>query len=165
MACSIEHVESLILDFCHTVETTVDPRVKQLVEETVASLSLHEKIVMGFYEGALDLTDRIKECERDEALDPDGNFTPEMEKCEKVVAHWIDVLRHKRQVAINAPELSGNHEQAVVEQYQNTIDAVALLHGGLVDLRWAVLKYDADLSPVVGEPVSSADEIIKRLNA
>ncbi len=107
----------------------------------------------------------IATCDREEPIDPDSQLCQVFAEAEHVLEEFHAALAKKRAAGRRAPELVGDHKDAIEDEYTRTLDAVAALHTALGDLRWAIMEHDADLAPVVASFSTAEDmaEYFRRL--
>lgn len=91
----------------------------------------------------------IANCAREKTIDQDSALCNALNAAEHVLEEFHSLLVKKRDAGRRAPELVGDHKDAIEDEYSCALDAVAGLHNALGDLRWAIMEHDADLSPVV----------------
>jgi hypothetical protein len=106
----------------------------------------------------------IISCEPETEIDPDDSICEALENWEKVLKETIDILKAKLLSARHDPELQGEREENVVCEYDNTIKTFSDLHDAVVNLRWAIMEHDADLSPVTGS-FTNPNDLIAHLNS
>lgn len=147
--------------FCQNVSESATNNLTLLkaIEQTVDGLALVQKHAKADTEYALKNFEHIKDCERANQIDTDGTICALFEKTESALDRFHQLLTSKRDAARKAPELEGDHKEAVVDEYTRTIAAIADLHNAMADLRWAIGEHDADLERPVGPPLASAEEV------
>lgn len=139
------------LDLLRKIEQTVDWLV--LLQDTAAA---HEKF-------ANSVAERVKACDLEVPLDPGDELTSCFEKAESTIEKLHAVLVDKRESAIADPDLRGDHEAAVVEEFTRSIAAVADLHSAVTDLRWSLLEHDADVDKERSEAFESVADLMASL--
>jgi hypothetical protein len=150
-----------VRQFCESVSesTTKNIRLLKAIEQTVewlVWLQDRAKADATFAEG---FTDHLKTVERIKSIDEDGTLCALFEEVESGLQGLHELLMRKRGAAIDAPELKGGHQDAVVDEYSAALTAIAELHNLIVDLRWAVGEHDADLEKPAGKTFSDPDEL------
>lgn len=123
-----------------------------------------QKQAEGHYAMAHKLTDFIKSCDRRAEIDSDDAISKCILEAEKSVRDLVEYLSHKRQAAVDDPELTGRHETTVVSEYNQAIEKYSELHDAMLDLRWAIMEHDADLSKV-SRDYTDIEELIKDLDS
>lgn len=106
----------------------------------------------------------IKQCTRTTKIDPDCLASKSSFEAEESSARLYALLLDKRASAVNASELNGDDEEAVVDAYNLAIAAMADVHNTFADLRWAIGEHDADLEEPTGKPLSTTEEISEYLD-
>ena len=66
------------------------------------------------------------------------------------------------QAALDDDRLDGDHEEAVVNEYRETLDLLERMHAITTELRWAIMEHDADVDEVTGE-FDNAEDLIAHL--
>jgi len=139
-------------------------KILKAVDETVDSLVADQRELNGLMAVALNLIETVNHCERQTMIDPEGDGADSGEKAEAALREAVVQLENKRAAAVADPELNGDHENAVVDEYTRTIEAAKNLHDALATLRWAVMEHDADLDSSE-EATTDAEDLIARLRA
>ncbi len=91
----------------------------------------------------------IATCARENPIDQESQLCNAFAEAETVLEEFHAALTKKRDAGRRAPELVGDHKDAIENEYARALDAVAALHTAMGDLRWAIMEHDADLAPVV----------------
>jgi len=164
------HIESgkrdAVLRFCAAVSdgSTANLALLKAIDETVGWLSAIQKEVEGFLGKAHKFTEFIKSCDRKAEIDRDDEISACILLAEKNVRGLVEFLSRKRQAALDDPGLTGSHEKTVVSEYNQTIEKYSELHDAMLDLRWAIMEHDADLSKV-SRDYADVEELIKDLDS
>lgn len=155
-----------VLRFCATVSegSTANLALLKAIDETVGWLSAIQKEVEGFLGKAHKFTEFIKSCDRKAEIDPGDEISACILLAEKNVRGLVEYLSRKRQSAVDARELIGSNKKTVVSEYNQTIEKYSELHDAMLDLRWAIMEHDADLSKV-SRDYADVEELIKDLDA
>ena len=167
MYCSSKAFHQQINGLCQSTESvadTVNLGLLKAINDTVDSLAQDRKTVIGLTNAIIGLTQSIDGCSG-VALDPEGAICDELDVSEGALNSVISQLGRKRLSALRAPELKNHHEHAVVDAYDQSVQAFIELHDAIVDLRWAVMEHDADLEQPTGEPVNNVTDLVARLQA
>lgn len=135
------------------------------IEETVNSLSLLQEQFKVNCKSALLVLADIKECNHGGILDPKGELCSSLEETEQALERLHHILTKKRDAAIQAPELKGDHKDSVTAEYLGAITEVACLHNAIADIRWAVGEHDADLEKSDGLAITDPQELLQYLNS
>jgi len=156
--------------FCESVadSTTKSITLLKAIDQTVEWLKLNEDRAKADSAFASTKTEFIKKCERIRPIDPNRILCSKLEEAEQALERFHSLLVSKREAGRNAPELQGDDKETIVDAYTETISSVADLHHSMMDLRWAIGEYDADLEipPNDAKTISSAkelDEFLKTL--
>ena len=147
--------------FCESVSASTAKNITVLkaVEQTVNWLvwiQSSAKADAVFAEKAAEI---IKTCERIKPIDVDGTLCVTIEESESALSQFHGLLIAKRESARKAPELNGDHRDAVVTEYTGAISDIADLHNLMADLRWAIGEHDADLEIPSGPAFSGRDDL------
>ena len=145
-ACTAAPAE--VRQFCESVSesTTKNIRLLKAIEQTVDWLSWLQSRAKADAEFAQKAVDHLKACDRVKPIDLDGTLGTLFEETEGGLRGLHQLLVNKQNAAQKAPELEGDHKEAVVDEYVAAISAVAELHNLMTELHWALGEHDADLS-------------------
>lgn len=150
-----------VRNFCESVSqsTTKNITLLKAIEQTVNWLAWIQNSAKADASFADKAAEDIKTCERVKTIDLDGTLCALIEETESGLERIHQLLISKREAARKAPELKGDHKDAVVDEYTNAIAAIADLHNLMADLRWAIGEHDADLEKPSGPAYSSREEL------
>lgn len=139
--------------------------ILRAVDETVEALARDQTIFRGLVSISRFLIEEIDKLGPTAQLDPDSEICSGLLGAEKSVAEMAAALCPCRDAALRDPELRGDHEAAVVGEYECLMHLSGELHAALRDLRWAVLEHDADLESPEGPPDEESSGVVRRLRA
>jgi hypothetical protein len=134
------------------------------IEQTVEVLAWLQNQAKTDYTFAVTVSDGLKTCNPVKPIDAEGILCASLEQAEIALENLHQLLTKKCDAANKAPELEDGHKEAVIDEYQLAISAVADLHNAIVDLRWAVGEHDADLEESEGLAISDPQELMDYLN-
>lgn len=167
MAHSTPGVVSTIRGFGKTLESTTHASNLYLlrwVDETVDSLAQVQELLCGLLEVAQGAIEWLKAGSVGRPIDPDDSLCGQLLSSEAALKHLIEVYTAKQKAAHDDTDLFGDYEDAVVCEYEKTLKLLSSLYNATVDLRWAVMEHDADLSELVG-PFDDVEDLIRALNS
>jgi uncharacterized protein YukE len=142
-------------------EATLD--LLQRVERTVDTLGNLQKVVRHFLGTARRLRGDMAEFPRDSWIEPEEDLIGVLEAAEDAIRRMIGRDRLRRASAIRDPDLNGDHEEAVVAEYDRFLALQAELAEALQAIRWDLMEHNADLEKPMGPPTSDPNEIAARL--
>lgn len=150
-----------VRSFCESVSESTSRTITLLkaIEQTVDWLVWMQNRAKADAKFVDKTTRTIKTCERIKPIDVDGTLCTLIEETENSLHQLYNMLISKREFGHKAPELQGDHKSAIVDEYTNTIGAIADLHNLMTDLRWAIGEHDADLEKPVGAAFSTKEEL------
>lgn len=156
-----------VRQFCESVSesTTKNIRLLKAVEQTVDWLVWLQNRAKADAAFASKAADHLKNCNRVKLIDEDGTLCALFEEVEHGLQGLRRLLIDKRDAARGAPELDGDHKTAIVDEYTAAIESVSELHNLIIDLRWAVGEYDADLEKPAGKRFSDPSELKEYLSS
>ncbi len=166
MRCDTESIGA-VRTFCDSVSSASATNLKLLnaIEKTVDWLTALQKQADGEVVVANKFREMIASCAPVKVIDPDNSIHDIVVQAEARLSQVVSILSAKRQSALDDPELRGEHEETVVSEYGQTVDAIKILHDGMVELRWAIIEHDADLDATIGKAYSSAEELVKDIHS
>lgn len=152
--------------FCDSVSATSASNLRLLadIERTVDWLSGFRKQIEGEASHAEKFREAIA-CTPTTTIDADDSIRDKIAGSEDTLKKLVAILDEKKQAARRDPALRGDNQDAVVAEYDQTIEAVRSLHNAMTELRWAIMEHDADLEKAVSKPFSAAEDAIKDLKA
>lgn len=152
--------------FCESVSDTTTTSLHALkrIERTINWLALIQTRARADYDFADTISQTLKSCERVKEIDPDDVLCDIFRDTESVVNALYEFLIVLRKAEERSGELKADDKEPMVDEYSKSISAVADLHNALVELRWAVMEYDADLSKASGS-FTNIDDLMNHLNA
>jgi hypothetical protein len=167
MACSSvfpmgDHIVNVASDIISSTANTSLVMLKA-VDATVDALVRQQEELGKFLGIVAELTTAVNEAEPTCPLDPEDRLHDGLSDVEGHLKVAVESMKARRNAAREDPRLVGEHEGAVVHEYDHLIDIAAQVHDAVQELRWAVLEHDADLDQPLGEPTASLDELIARL--
>ena len=156
-----------VRQFCESVSesTTKNIRLLKAIEQTVDWLVWVQSRTNADASFASKAVDQLKNCNRVKLIDEDGTLCALFEEVENGLQGLRQLLIDKRDAARRAPELEGDHKTAIVDEYTAAIESVSELHNLMIDLRWAVGEYDADLEKPTGKRFSDPSELKEYLSS
>lgn len=165
MHCAAEN-SGAVRDFCSSVSASNTANLKLLrqIDETCDWLSTIERQASVSSEFAVKHAEAIRACEPRRPIDPDNSINDLIIDCESGLVRLVNALSGKREAAVRAPELRGDHREAVVGAYDRTISELKHLHDAMSELRWAIMEHDADSEPKPEETFSSANDMLRNLS-
>jgi len=147
-----------------TVTESISLKLVRCVEETVDSLAREQRMLDNLCSDIKDIIPgRGKPGEK--AIDPEDNAFDIMEKCEIKLQSYLKLLHSKMGAAAADPRLNGHHEDAVIMEYDRTIDRLDNLLCLWGDLIASIKEHDADVDSEVSQPFDNADDLIKSLRS
>ena len=136
----------------------------EVIDNTVEWLaSIQQEADSGARMGE-DILFALKRCERDHAIDPDGELRELYATVESGLKDIVSMLESKRATAQRDHRIRDHLDNLLVE-FQATIKAVSQLHGMMVELRWAIAEHDADLEKPTGNKFTDSKDLIASLKA
>ncbi|MFO7859438.1 MAG: hypothetical protein R6V11_11060, partial [Ectothiorhodospiraceae bacterium] len=84
---------------------------------------------------------------------------------EEAIANHVVVMGKRQQDALQDPDLNGEYEQLIVEEYTRTIDALVNAQHALCDARWAIMEHDADRDTEVSEAFGDFESLMESLKS
>lgn len=148
--------------FCESVADhgTKNLQLLKAINSTIdwlVALQRHARVDIEYAER---MVAAVKECQREPAIDENGEIVDGFRRAERVLTELHETLKRKCEAAARAKELDADDKAAVVGEYRTSIAAIADLHNGFVDLRWAILEHDADTEKDTGERFGSVEEML-----
>lgn len=129
------------------------------VEETVSYLAWIQNRAQADGRFAANAAEHLKVCSREREIDADGTIVASLEEAENGLQRLYDVLLAKREAARGTADLLDDDREAIIDEYSGAIAAVADLHNGIAELRWAVGEHDADLEKPTGRAFTDPAEL------
>lgn len=163
MACNTAVLEKKIRTYSEAVEAVTTLDLLRAVEMTVDNLVCEQKVLRAFLGMACDSLEYLKSCDHRASLDADDVAAESLEEVEKGLRDLYADFRDRMRAARKDDRLNGHHEDAVVGEYQRTLELLETLHDATTELRWALMEHDADLDEVTGE-FDDANELIAYLD-
>jgi hypothetical protein len=151
--------------FCATVSegSTANLALLKAVDRTVDWLSSCQKEAEAYVDKARRFANVVKACDRASEIDANDEISGCIVAAEKSISDFVEYLKPKRRAAIVDPQLNGGHEEAVVGEYDRTVEVYCDLHDAMIELRWAIMEHDADLSKV-SEDYADVEQLIADLD-
>lgn len=150
-----------VREFCESVSesATKNLRLLSAIEQTISWLSWMQSRAKADAIFAATEADKLKMAPRIKIIDADGTLCALFEELEGNLQRLHSCLLKKKKNALDAPELNGDHKDAIVEEYANAISAIGDLHNEIIELRWAVGEHDADLEAPENTTFSNPDAL------
>jgi hypothetical protein len=168
MAHAAAGVEATIRGFGNTLDGVMHApnlALLRMVDQTVDTLVSEQKIVAGFEQTGRGLIQALKDCQSKLVIDPDGILSEQLLSAETAMKARIEDCQRRRQAAFADPMLRGDHESAVVSEYDRTMALWRSLYDATAELRWAVMESDADLETPIPAEAESLESLISSLKA
>jgi hypothetical protein len=136
-----------VRQFCESVSdgATKNLRLLSAIEQTISWLSWMQSRAKADAQFAATEAEKLKMVPRIKTIDADGTLCALFEELEENLNRLHSCLLKKKSLALEAPELNGDHKDSIVGEYTNAINAIGHLHNEIIELRWAVGEHDADL--------------------
>ena len=114
------------------------------IETTVSSLCYDQAFYSSVDTFSQHAIDAINNSKPSAPIDKDGGRRSKLLEAQEAVHRLYELMIIKKSSAMNDGRLTA--EDGVVDEYGETISAIADLHNSLNDLRWAIGEHDAALS-------------------
>jgi hypothetical protein len=150
-----------VRQFCESVSdgASKNLRILSAIDQTIGWLSWMQSRAIADTKFAATEAEKIKMATRVKIIDADGTLCALFEEIEGHLQRLHSGLLKKKDHVINAPELNGEHKESLVDEYASAISAIGHLHNEIIELRWAVGEYDADLEVSENKTFSNADAL------
>lgn len=133
-----------------SAESASSLHLLRVIDDIVDWLSGLQKKASGDIECTIRLSEAIKQCEPKKPIDSDDLICNSIEETENNIENILSVMADKRRSALQDAELTGEHEESVVGEYEQAISVYQDLFNAMADFRQAIMEHDAELSPVTG---------------
>jgi len=153
-----------IYAYAGDVQTTTSLHLLGLVDQTIDALSYEQNRLSNHLQSVDELVLRVKSCETETEIDPEDKIQELLLSVEEGLCELYSVCKLKIDAAVQDNQLNGDHENDIIYEYQRTMDAVSRLHNANEQLRFLIMEFDADLSPVTNS-FNNADDLIAHLKA
>lgn len=151
-------------NYCRSAEGVPSLYILRAVEETVEDLCALQRDVETMTNKAREGQRAIADNHGDKLIDESGDMVDALESIESDLRTLYEILEQKRQSAINDNQLTGDHEDSVVTEYERAMELVSDWYAANRDFRWAVMEHDADFDEPAGQSYGTAEELINALN-
>ncbi|HFD80452.1 MAG TPA: hypothetical protein ENK05_08710 [Gammaproteobacteria bacterium] len=163
MNCNPAVLGDRIRTYSEAVEAVTHLDILRAVDMTVDNLVREQRMLRGYLRLAEDALDFVHSCDADMALDDDDDTAVKLlEGAEGDIAAMHADFERRMQAALDDDRLNGDHEEAVVNEYRETLDLLERMHAMTTKLRWAIMEHDADVDEVTGE-FDNAEDLIAHL--
>ncbi len=139
--------EYMYFSLCETIDMSTRAaslRLLDAIEQTVDSLASEQAIL----ESHINMTRSLMigtGCVTEDPIDPDDKITDKIEQTERLLLERLAILKARRASALSDPELIGDHEDAVVMEFERTYNMLAELIEAFSILRNQIKEHDASL--------------------
>lgn len=151
-----------VRSFSESVSEAANKSISLLraIDQTVDWLKLIKDRAMADSAFAAKMVEVAKNGERVKPFDADGTLCSQLLDAEQSLERLHGLLVSKRLAGMSAEDLEGEHKEAVLDAYSETIACIGDVHNSIAALRWAIGEHDADLEPIPTEPaISSSKEL------
>lgn len=156
-----------VRQFCESVSdgATKNLRLLSAIDQTIGWLSWVQSRAKADAKFAETEADKLKKTVRVKVIDADGTLCALFGEIEGSLQRLHSCLLKKKNSATEASELDDENKDLIVGEYSNAIDAITDLHNQIIEFRWAVGEYDADLETPENVSFSNAGDLKKYLAA
>jgi len=159
-ACPEARVDSATISgFCDTAET-MSLHLLKAIDETVDALAAEQRSIAGLISVSHMIRESLRACAHKEQIDPEGEVLEKLENAETSMQKYVVVLEKNKSAAYADPELHDPHEGDVVREYDLTVGLLKEFHDAFVDMRWALLEHDANLTRDTASFDNAEDAIV-----
>lgn len=154
------------LNYSHTVSGFANLYILRAVQETVESLCLMQKnfeMLIGVASTGIKEIAKARQSGSTTPLDPEGKAVAGLEENERILKELYADLARKRQSAKDDPELTGDHEDSVVQEFDRAIKCSETLYRVTRDLRWEIMEHDSDLEKPSGKVFRNPKDLISSI--
>lgn len=161
----ISSTSEILFGLCSSVDNAPPLEILRQVDVTVDNLAKNERYFSGVVRMCLPIIESVKECPADCLLDESEFCIGVLEKAESDLRSVYANMETRIAAAQADPELFGDHEESVVDQYRLTMRAVEELHDCFRDLRWAIMEHNASVEDSDYMGHGDVEDVITALRA
>jgi len=162
MECKVGSVSASIRVYGNAIHNRLE--IVKAVDDTVEALCAEQNLLRDFITMASDVIERIANCENHKQIDPDNAIDVVLEASQDSLTALYHNYKSRLHAAHADHQLKGDHEDAVIDEYEKSLELISCLHDVTEELRWAVKEYDADKSESAGS-FDKVEDLIKHLRA
>lgn len=123
-------------------ESTTNLKLLEKIDSTIDWLVRLRQRFQSDNHYAEKLINLVRECQTESEFDPEDKTDELFQRAEKAVMNLYGTLRRKQTAARGSTVLIGDDQDAVVSEYEQTINALGQAHECMQELRWAIMTHD-----------------------
>lgn len=157
---------SIYINYSQTVSGVANLYLLRAVQETVDSLRLLQsnfEMFTGIAVKQIAIVSKARTAGARGPIDHEGKVTAALEENENILKNLYQQMQRQRQAAFDDPELTGEHEETIVLEYDRSMERAETLHQVTRDLRWEIMEHDSDLEKPSGKIYQSSKDLISSI--